>query len=482
MNKTNDISFQGAKNYREDRIVHWDSIAPKKSSLLSRYYHKKIASRYQTLIPLDQRILELGCGKGDLLSALKPSKGVGVDFSSEMIAVAKDRHPNLQFIEADAHDFELSDVGFDYIILSDVINDLWDVQQMLEHLAKYCTPTTRIIFNFYSHLWGPPLGIVRGLGLARRVMEQNWLTVEDMAGMLEMAGYEIVRRSAEVLLPLYIPFLTSFLNTYLVRIWPFRHFAMSNFLVARRKTANRRPKSEPTVSVIVAARNEAGNIEQILSRLPQMGGGTELIFVEGHSSDDTYGKIEEMMPQFPTARPRLFRQPGKGKGDAVRLGFAEATGDILMILDADLTVLPETLPRFYRALCSGHGEFINGVRLVYPMADQAMRFLNLLGNKFFSMAFSWLLGQRIKDTLCGTKVMWREDYENLAANRQYFGDFDPFGDFDLIFGAARLNLKIVDLPVRYQARTYGETNIQRWRHGVLLLRMVVFAARKIKFI
>ena len=203
-----------------------------------------------------------------------------------------------------------------------------------------------------------------------------------------------------------------------------------------------------------------------------MGRGTELVFVEGHSTDDTYATIEREIARHPDRQCQLLRQTGKGKGDAVRLGFAHARGDVLMILDADLTVAPEDLPRFLNALRSGKGEFINGVRLVYPMQKQAMRFFNLLGNKFFSLAFSWLLGQSIKDTLCGTKVLSAADYQRIAAQRAYFGDFDPFGDFDLLFGAAKLNLKIVDLPIRYRERTYGTTNIQRWRHGWLLLQMV----------
>jgi glycosyltransferase involved in cell wall biosynthesis len=213
-----------------------------------------------------------------------------------------------------------------------------------------------------------------------------------------------------------------------------------------------------------------------------MGRATELIFVEGHSRDDTYATIEQEIPLHPRTSNRLLRQSGIGKADAVRLGFENAKGDILMILDADLTVPPEDLPRFYEALVSGKGEFINGVRLVYPMEKEAMRTLNFIGNKFFSTAFSWLLGQPVKDTLCGTKVLWREDYQQIAANRSYFGDFDPFGDFDLIFGAARLNRKILDLPIRYRERTYGTTNISRWKHGLLLMRMVAFAARRIKFV
>jgi hypothetical protein len=239
---------------------------------------------------------------------------------------------------------------------------------------------------------------------------------------------------------------------------------------------------EPLVSVIVPARNESGNIDAIFERTPEMGRGTELVLVEGHSTDDTYAAIERAIAQHPERRAQLLRQTGKGKGDAVRAGFDRAQGEVLMILDADLTVAPEDLPRFLQALRSGKGEFINGVRLVYPMQKQAMRFFNLLGNKFFSLAFSWLLGQSIKDTLCGTKVLWAADYRRIADQRAYFGDFDPFGDFDLLFGAARLNLKIVDLPIRYRERTYGTTNIQRWRHGWLLLQMVIFAARRIKFV
>jgi glycosyltransferase involved in cell wall biosynthesis len=234
--------------------------------------------------------------------------------------------------------------------------------------------------------------------------------------------------------------------------------------------------------VVIPARNEAGNIAAAFARVPEMGQGTEMIFVEGHSRDDTYQRIESGIAQNPARRAMLLRQSGKGKGDAVRLGFERATGDVLMILDADLTVPPEALPRFLEVLEEGKGEFVNGVRLVYPMEDQAMRFFNLLGNKFFSLAFSWLLGQPVKDTLCGTKVLRKVDYERIAANRSYFGDFDPFGDFDLLFGAAKLGLKIVDLPVRYGSRAYGETNIQRWRHGMLLLRMVAVAARRLKFI
>jgi glycosyltransferase involved in cell wall biosynthesis len=268
----------------------------------------------------------------------------------------------------------------------------------------------------------------------------------------------------------------------LVRLWGLRHLALANFLMARPLAADAPEPAPLRVSVVVPARNEAGNVPAIFARTPEMGAGTELILVEGHSSDDTYAALEAAVAANPQRNTKLLRQTGRGKGDAVRAGFAVATGDILMILDADLTVPPEDLPRFYEAIRSNKGEFINGVRLMYPMEERAMRFANLIGNKFFSLAFSWLLGQSIKDTLCGTKVLRRDAYETLAANRAYFGDFDPFGDFDLLFGAAKLGLEIVELPIRYRERTYGETNIQRWRHGWVLLKMCVFAAGRIKFV
>ena len=245
---------------------------------------------------------------------------------------------------------------------------------------------------------------------------------------------------------------------------------------------NKPAPKQPTVSVVVAARNESGHIEELITRIPEMGGGTEIIFVEGNSTDDTFEMIEKTIAAHPERNAKLLKQPGKGKGDAVRAGFDIATGDILMILDADIMVPPEDLPRFFEPMADNSAEFVNGVRLVYPIQDDAMRFLNLIGNKSFSWAFSWLLGQSIRDTLCGTKVLWRTDYQRIADNRSYFGDFDPFADFDLLFGAARLNLKIPEVPIRYRARRYGDTNISRWRHGVLLLRMVAFAARRIKFI
>jgi ubiquinone/menaquinone biosynthesis C-methylase UbiE len=467
------------KKYQATRQVHWDTIARKRDDWrgLGGWYHHRIEQIYRFLVSPGQRVLELGSGTGDLLAAVQPAHGVGVDFSEKIVTRARERHPELEFIQADVHDLSEIEGPFNIVILSDLVNELWDVQQVLEQIKPLCTPRTRLVFNVYSRMWELPLYITQLLNLATPTLAQNWLTRHDIANMLHLAGFETIRAWQEVLWPLP---LGGFFNKFLARFWPFREFALSNFLVARPQPE--KAKEKPFVSVIVPARNEAGNIKSIFERVPKMGRDTELVFVEGHSQDDTYEAIEKEVAAHSSTPSLLLRQTGIGKADAVRLGYERASGDILMILDADLTVPPEDLSRFYDALVSGKGEFINGVRLVYPMEAQAMRSLNFLGNKFFSLAFSWLLGQPIKDTLCGTKVLWKSDYEKIAANRSYFGDFDPFGDFDLIFGAAKQNLKIVDLPIRYRERTYGSTNISRWKHGLLLMRMVAFAARRIKFV
>jgi len=469
-----------AVEYRDTREAYWDLVNAKPVQSASRYYRERLIATYQHSVMEGSTVLELGCSRGALLASLKPTIGVGVDFSATAIHAARESYPHLEFIQADACEVDLSSRTFDYIIVSELVNDLWDVQKLLEQIQSYCLPTTRIIFNFYSHLWNVPLKMAQQLGVATPRLNQNWLAPQDMRNLLEISGFQPLRSWAEVILPIHIPLISNAANRYLGKLFPFRHLAMANFMVARPQPKN--SGKELTVSVIVAARNESGHIDELMERIPDMGAGTEIIFVEGNSTDDTYEAIERAIANNPLRNCRLLKQPGKGKGDAVRTGFDAATGDILMILDADITVPPEDLPRFYQLIADGSAEFVNGVRLVYPMEGEAMRFANLIGNKFFSWAFSWLLGQPIRDTLCGTKVLKRSDYERIAENRAYFGDFDPFGDFDLLFGAAKLDLKIQEVPIRYRARRYGETNISRWSHGWLLLKMVAFAARRIKFI
>jgi SAM-dependent methyltransferase len=436
-----------------------------------------LAHYYGLLIPTDASVLEVGCGTGELLVRLKAGRRVGIDLSEKQIEAARLRAPDCEFHVQAAEALELSE-RFDIIIISDTLNFAADVQLILERLHSVSHPGTRLIVNFPSALWRPAFAVGRAFGLNSNAPQSNWLAASDVLGLMGLSDWAPLTIQPRILWPFHALGIGDFLNRWLAPV--FSWFCLTVFCVAR--PARNRAMGPFTVSVVIPARNEAGNIEAAVRRTPNMGAGTELIFVEGHSKDNTWGEIERVARENPGLRIKILRQTGQGKGDAVRAGFAIAEGDLFMILDADLTVPPEELPKFYDAVASGHAEFANGSRLVYPMERAAMRFLNMCANKAFGILFTSILGQPIKDTLCGTKVLRRADYERIAANRAYFGDFDPFGDFDLLFGAAHLNMKIVDVPVRYRDRTYGSTNIHRWRHGWLLLRMVLFAARKLKFV
>jgi SAM-dependent methyltransferase len=463
----------------------FDRLAPDSDrwSRKNRYYHQDLAQLHGFLIPVGARVLEIGCGTGNLLAAVQPRSGVGIDFSPAMIDRAKAQHPDLTFICADAEDFDLGPqtAPFDYIILSDTLGHLSDIQRVLQHLHAHCHPRTRIVLTFHNFLWQPLLNLAESLGQRRPQAPQSWLSMGDVRNLLSITGYESVKIGRRCLLPKHIPGLAQLCNRVLVHLPGLQHLGLINYIVARPQP-NLPIAPAPTCSVIIPARNEAGNIPAAIDRLPPLGSHTEVIFVEGHSRDQTWETIQQVVAQgHPQFTLKAFQQTGRGKADAVRLGFAEATGDILMILDADLTVQPEDLPHFFAVVASRRGDFANGTRLVYPRSGQAMPWLNNLANKFFSLAFSFLLDQPLKDTLCGTKVIWRDDYADLVAGRSYFGDFDPFGDFDLLFGAAKLNLRIVDVPVRYQPRSYGESNIAHFREGLILVKMCLYALRKIKF-
>lgn len=454
-----------------------------------RYYYDYLTRILRVRVPPGQRILDLGCGSGHLLAALEPSRGVGIDVSGPAIQAASQLYGNdsLGFIQGDMADRDvLARAGgpFDVILLVNVVTHLTDVQAVLEKLQAVSHARTRVLIYSYSRLWQPFLKLAELTGMKFRQPPEAWLPPEEIKNMLSLADFEVVRDDAQIVAPLWLPLVSDLLNRYVGHLPLLDQLSLMYGIVARpapARTAEERP-TRPTVSVVIPCRNEAGHIRPLVEALPEFPPGSELLFVEGGSTDDTEAVIRQTIADRPELPLRLLKQPGKGKGDAVRFAFAEAKAEIVLILDSDMGVAPADLPKFIDALARGKGEMVNGSRLVYPMEGKAMRFLNLLANKFFALLFSWLLGQQVRDTLCGTKVLWREDYERIADNRSYFGDFDPFGDFDILFGASRLNFRIVDVAVRYHERQYGDTNISRFRHGLLLLQMSAFAARKLKFL
>ena len=433
----------------------------KKFYKLNNYYHYDIQKLIKNFISQDATVIEIEPKGGELLASLYNKEKVGItiaNFSS--IKSVKSR--------------------YDYVVLSNTLSEVNNIQDFLKEIRKVVHKDSRIIVTYFNFFWKPFLDLGERLGLKLpQVKEPNWLTETDIDNFFYLEGFEKIKSGNRFLVPYKIPIISDFINRYISPLPIINSFCLTNWGIYRPI----KKRGEYSVSVIIPARNEEGNMIGIIKKIPKFGKTLEIIIVEGNSKDDTYKVATKEIKNYRgPVKAYLYKQKGKGKGDAVRLGFSKAKNELLMILDADLTVDPRELPKFYDAAALGLGDLINGSRLVYPMEKQAMRVLNYLGNKFFSVAFSYLLGQKIKDTLCGTKVILKENYEKIAKNRKIFGNFDPFGDFDLLFGAAKLNLKIVEIPIRYKDRSYGKTNISRFTHGWLLLKMVYFAAKNLKFV
>jgi len=479
---------------------HYDRLAAERDLWYQKnsYYHGTVERRLTALIPHGSSVLELGCGIGNLLSALKPSRGLGLDISAEMVRLARAKFPDLQFEVADAEAFHL-DEKFDYVVASDLIGELGDITAMLECFHQVSHESTRLILTFHSPTLEAVLRTAQRAKLAMAPLRQNWVGLDTARSMLALSDLRVTFEEHALLVPIPIPLVASAANRLLSGRRAFKYFDLLNVLVAEAVPERPMPKALKC-SVIIPCRNEIGNIDAAVERMPDLGPETEIIFVDGASTDGTKERIEKVIDRFRGQKDiKLILQMPEadyagpkddpdaptvmlklGKGDAVRKGFEAASGDVLMILDADLTVPPEDLTRFLYPLATGKGRFVNGTRLVYPMEERAMKFVNYVGNWFFSKLFTWLLGQPIRDTLCGTKVLLKSDYEKIKAGRKHFGEFDPFGDFDLLFGAARLRLPIVEVPVRYKRRLAGVSKVRVAQHGWLLVGMSMIAFRRLK--
>lgn len=448
-------------------------------------YRATLEESARSLVPRGSRVLHLGCGDGSLLAALEPERGIGVDASEDAITRARSNHPRLEFIRADVEGSlnQLHGHGaFDYIVVGDALGGLHDAWSFLRGLHRHIGPDGQLVLMYFNFLWEPVLKAAEAVHLRDPVGEQNWLPPQNVVNLLELSGFVAVASGYGDPIPLGPPALIRPLNRVLSHSPLTRRLGINSYTVARPAPARAAAPSALTCTVVIPARNERGNIRPAIARMPSLGSHLEIVFVEGHSRDGTADEIRAVIDENPALDIKLVAQgKAKGKGDAMRKGLATARGDVLIILDADLTVAPEELPKFWCALLEGQGEFINGTRMVYPMEDEAMRLANLAANRVFGLAFSWILRQRVTDTLCGTKALYAADYRRIAENRRLFGDFDPFGDFDLLFGAAHLGLRIREVPIRYRRRSYGATQISRWRHGVLLLGMTVRGARMLRF-
>lgn len=421
-------------------------------------FYDAIVERLRFIIPEGKSVLAVRCETGHLLAALKPSRGVGVDISEAMVAEARSRHPELHFVRQHPEELKL-DEKFDYVLFDHVF-DTVDILTALRAIRRHCHRDTRLVVLNYNSFWQPALEAASELGLRASFVEPNWVTEADLRGFMGLAGLRPIRTHRTLLVPKYVPGLAEAANHWLAHLPGMRRLCMMHMMVARLAPVAVK-EEDVTVSVIIPCRNEVGNIEDAVERIPQMGKHTEIIFCDDKSTDGTPDEVRRMQKLHPGKDIRLVAGPGICKAENVWTGFRAAKGDVLMILDADLTVMPEELPMFLRALTTGRGDFINGSRLVYPMQKEAMKLANRVGNKAFGQTFSFLLDQPIKDTLCGTKVFWRRDWPLIESTLGTWGIKDLWGDYELLFGASRHHLKIVEVPVHYQERIFGVTKMTR---------------------
>ncbi len=442
------------------------------------YYYKLMRRMIAFLVEPGKRVLNIRSQTGFFLDAMRPSKGVGVELTEEMVAAAKEVRPSHEYHACLPEEFTC-DETFDYILLND-LGDTVDIQKTLLHLRQFSSRHTRIIIYTYNHLWEPLLRFGDCVGLRMPQPEMNWLSEGDVQGLLHLSGYEPLKAYRSILCPKYMPLLAPLLNGVIAKLPLINQLCMSKMIVAR-PVLESIPAESLSVSVVIPCKNEAGNIADAVRRIPSLGRSTEIIFCDDKSTDGTADEVRKMQGLFPEKIIKLVEGPGISKSKNVWTGFGAASGDVLMILDADLTVMPEELPYFLEVLASGRAEFVNGSRLVYPVPKEAMKGMNMIGNKCFSVLFSFILGQRVKDTLCGTKVLWRSDWERMRPLVGTWGIFDRWGDYELLFGAAKLNLRIVDLPVHYQERIYGVTKMTKvFSNGLIMLRMCFFGWIKLK--
>lgn len=440
---------------------HFDSIAGSfdKYKRRNSYYHAAIKRFCKSVIPQGERVLEMGCATGDLLNYVNPSEGVGIDISPNMIEIARKKYPYLKFDVMEAENIQLKS-NVNYVIMSNLLDYLPDISVVLENIKKILNEDGKVVITTVNPLWEPIFRLGQKLHLRTPDTLRNFVTNKDIVNLLELHDFETIKEGLKIAFPFYIPLLSSFINFILPELPMVRQLCIMQYIVAK----PRRPKRQLSCSVVIPCYNEGGNIENCLKHIPKMGRFTEAIVVDDGSKDNTAEKVRPDLNKDIQIKLISYKT-NKGKGHAVRVGFDNATADVLMILDADMAVMPEELPRFLKVMEDGVADFVNGTRVIYPMEKKAMRILNYFGNKFFSLILSWIMKQRVSDTLCGTKAIFKKDYKRISMKDT------SWGDFDLLFGAAKLCLKIRELPVHYKVRTAGKSKMKVFKHGWILLKI-----------
>jgi len=444
----------------------------------NRYYWKKKIEYLRFLVPAGESVLLFGCEDGELLDALSPRRGVGVDRSDTLLAAARVRYGAHEYVLEEGF-LATGGERFDYIVLDEVAGRIDDLFVFLQALVAHCNPTTRIIIVQHNYLWRPIFRVAEFLRLKRRGGDVNWLSSGDLWTFLNGVGCETIAVHSKLHCPKLLLGLGPVVNA-VAGVLPFINRLASTEILIARPVPDPRQAAGKTASIVLTTRDERDNIEPMVRMIPDVGAATEIVFVEGHSRDGTREEIERVMAAYPERHIRLLVQEGVGQGDAIRKGFADARGDVIILLEADQTSPPEDVCKAFDIVATGRAEFVNGSRFVYPRDKGAMPLANAVGNWLFAFWFTWFLGQRTSDVLCGIKAIDKRQFHRLNRNWGFLGLFDPFGDFELAFGAARLGLKTCEVPTRYACRQYGRPKSRVLAHGWMLARMALRATRVFK--
>jgi ubiquinone/menaquinone biosynthesis C-methylase UbiE len=468
---------------QESLRTFFDNLAPNRDRWIHRYsfYYDELTRVHTSLIVKESSVLDIGCGTGHLLAHMKPKRGVGVDFSHEMIKVAQKNYPHLTFRVMDAHKLEFNET-FDYIVLSNLVGYTEDIWQVFRELQSVCHKNTRIIVSNYNYLWQPFFTIAEKLQIKMPDQRQNWLPQEFLRHFLYLNGFSVVKQGKYLHSPFHLGGLGKLVNRIFSVLPIVNNFGCIEYIVARPTFFQEKLVKHTSVSIIVPTYNEAGNISTIVEQMPKIGTKTELIFVDYPGIDRTHERILQVKRKYsgPLTIKLVQQKLKDGKIGALRLGVKKATGEILLTFDADVTIPPRDLLKFYTTLVEGRAEVINGTRLVYPTEKGAMRFLNFLANAFFAHLFSWALQQHFTDTLCGSKGLYKKDFERFEKEITSYDHLDRYGDYFLLLHAYTRNLQIAEVPLRYTQRKYGDTKLQRFTNGWQFLRVFVYFFWQVK--
>ncbi len=427
----------------------------------SKTFYKRHMNEIMSLIPEEKSALSLVNSKSSFRN--HPS-------SLETILVDPEVGLNIESIA-------FKNKKYKTIILTDLFEVSTDILELLSMVNKLLGKDGIIVICSINQKWNRILNLFERLNLKDGNQKRLFINSTIVLNIAKVTGLEFVTQRNKQIFPFRMLGLGSLINNILeILFFPFSFGIRIYSILNQQEKFNEEKKYSK--SIIIPAKNEEKNLKPLLNQIPELEEDHEIILAIGDSEDKTY----EVAKEIKEARcwpfeVKVIKQTGKGKANAVWEAVEEASKEVIIILDADISVNPETIVQFNSVIDTGKASFVNGTRLIYGMESGAMRIVNNLGNRIFQYIVSIIIGQKITDSLCGTKVFFRKDFNKIKLWKELVQMKDPFGDFDMIFTAGYFGLKILEIPVRYQARVYGVTQIKRFRDGY---KLIIYLLNSIK--